>query len=89
MRAISQLAAIIAIAVGAGLFQYGRQLDSPASASTVQIAMRSTATHDHEVSAFASGWGVGFMTLGALILVVPWINAYVSKNTLSTGAGSM
>ena len=88
MRGISQLAAIIAIAVGAGLFQFGRSLDPPLSAATVQTTMRSTGQHDHETAALASGWGTGFMTLGGLILVVPWIETFVNKHRANASSGA-
>jgi hypothetical protein len=80
MRGISQFAAIIAIAVGAGLFQFGRSLDPALSATGPEAAMRSAGPRDHEMAAFAIGWGVGFMTLGGLILVVPWIEKFVNKH---------
>ena len=84
MRALSQLAAILAIAAGAGLFQYGRHLDPPMSAVT-PASMRSIGQHDHQAAALASGWGTAFMALGGLMLVVPWIDMYAKRHCPSGG----
>jgi hypothetical protein len=87
MRALSQLAAIVAIAVGAGLFQFGRHLDPPLSAAT-SASMRSIGQHEHEAAALASGWGAAFMTLGGLMLVVPWIDMYAKRHCPSGDSGT-
>lgn len=86
MRGLSQFAAIIAIAVGAGLFQFGRSLDPVLGSASIQAVMHSTGTHDHETASYAIGWGVGFMTLGSLILIVPWIETYVTKNCANSSS---
>jgi hypothetical protein len=82
MRALSQIAAILAIAVGAGLFQFSRHLDPPMSAAT-PATLRSIGQHDHEAAAMASGWGTAFMALGGLMLVVPWIDACTKRHCAS------
>jgi hypothetical protein len=80
MVGLRQLAAIFAIAAGAGLFAFGRHLDPPLSAANPG-AMMSANSHNHESASFACGWGIAFMTLGGLLLVVPWINDCVTKQT--------
>jgi hypothetical protein len=80
MIRLGQLAAIVAIAAGAGLFAFGRHLDPPLSAANPGAAM-SASPRNHEAASLACGWGVAFMTLGGLCLAVPWINDCVKRQS--------
>lgn len=88
MNKIGQLASIIAIALGAGLFAYSRHLDPPMNAASPASVMSSISSHNHEEAAFACGWGTAFMTLGTLGLAVPWINICVRKQSTNVRPGT-
>lgn len=76
MRSLTQLAAIVSITAGAGLYAYSQHLDPPpgAAGAAAVATLTSTNSRDHENAALACGWGVAFITLGSLALVVPWVN---------------
>jgi len=82
-RGFIQTLAIFAIALGAGLFQFGRHLDPPVVSSdpvSAQLAMN-RGDNEHGMAATASGCGVCLMTFGALCLVVPWFNVALALKT--------
>jgi hypothetical protein len=83
MRALSQLAAILAIAVGAGLVQFARTLDPPLRVANPATMMRSFNESDRRMAATSSGFGAAFLTLGGLMLIVPWIDAYMKRHCAS------
>jgi hypothetical protein len=83
MIRLGQMAAIIAIAAGAGLFAFSRHLDPPVNLTNPASVMSASRGDHHEVAAMACGWGVAFMTLGGLGLAVPWVNACVKKQCAS------
>jgi len=78
VRSLTQLAAIVSITAGAGLYAYSQHLDPPPGAAAV-ATLTSTNSRDHENAALACGWGVAFITLGSLALVVPWVNIGVKN----------
>lgn len=88
MRTLFQLAAIVAIAIGVGLYAFGRHLEPSLNAANPAAAMYSINPNTHETAALACGWGAGFITLGALGVVVPWIDVYVRKHYGHAGTGA-
>jgi hypothetical protein len=87
MDRLSQLAAVIAIASGAGLYSFSRHLDPPISLSSPNNIRMSIDQSDHWMAAVAGGWGTAFITLGVLALTVPWTNAWVRKQCSGVTGG--
>jgi len=82
LRYLIQAACVLAIALGAGLFAFGSYLDPQLDMSNPAQVVRNLTHEDREMHVIAStacGVGVGFMTLGGLGLVVPWVNVLVQK----------
>jgi hypothetical protein len=78
-RGLIQVIAVIAIALGSGLFAFGRHLNPPTDSSNPASVQRAM-TVDEEiqgVSAASCGLGVSLMTFGVLALAVPWMNTYL------------
>jgi hypothetical protein len=80
-RDIIQFVSIVAIAVGAGLFAFSRQLAPPVDAKNpAASAMAFNASQgDRHATSVACGFGVCFMTFGVLALVIPWINTAMER----------
>jgi hypothetical protein len=78
-RGFIQVIAVIAIALGSGLFAFGRHLDPVLDNSNPASVQRAIAIDEeaHGVAAAACGLGVSLMTFGALALAVPWMNNYL------------
>lgn len=86
-RELFQFISVVAIAVGAGLFAFGRHLAPPFDATnpaTAAIAMN-VSTADREAASVACGFGVCFMTFGILGLAIPWINMTVARQCERSG----
>lgn len=85
MRSLVQVVCVAALALGAGLFAFGGYLDpQPGLRSPDDVARfvgRFSDRDDRMMASIARGFGIGFMALGGLGLVVPWVN------TLVAGAG--
>jgi hypothetical protein len=81
MNSLSQLAAVSAIAGGAGLTSFSRHVDPAFSAANPAAAIARVSQNERAVAAMAGGWGTAFITLGTLGLAVPWINAYVKQQS--------
>jgi hypothetical protein len=84
---LSQLAAVFAIAGGAGLLAFSRQIDPPLTRvanQEVMMSMSSASRNDRQVAATAGGFGTAFITLGSLTLAVPWINCMLKQQTAPT-----
>lgn len=84
MRTFAQGACILALALGAGLFTGGNYLSPDINISNVNaIANFSQMTGHfrdyHETAAFLRGFGVGFMMLGGVGLIVPWIYIFLDR----------
>jgi hypothetical protein len=79
VNSLSQLAAVFAIAGGAGLTSFSRHVDPPFSAASMTAITAPVSQSDRAVAAMAGGWGSAFITLGSLGLAVPWINAYMKQ----------
>jgi hypothetical protein len=80
-REFIQVIAVFAIAVGAGLFAFGRHLDPPLD-STNPVVIERAMSMDQDTrlfASFASGAGVCLMTFGALSIVLPWVNDAASR----------
>jgi hypothetical protein len=78
-RGFIQVIAILAIAVGSGLFAFGRHLDPPTDSSNPASIQRAMSVDEEllGVAAAACGLGVCLMTFGALAIAVPWMNAHL------------
>jgi len=87
MDRLSQLAAVISIAAGAGLYSYSRHLDPPISHPLAAEVRMSIDRNDRNTAAVAGGWGTAFITLGVLGLTVPWTNAWVRKQPSVVAGG--
>jgi hypothetical protein len=75
-REFIQVIAVIAIALGAGLFAFGRHVDPPLD-PTNQAAIQRAMELDKELriaASCATGIGVCFMTFGILSVLIPWAN---------------
>jgi hypothetical protein len=81
MNSLLQLGATIAIAIGAGLVTFSRHLDPLSSVLNPGTLMHSVDPNDHRMASVASGFGAAFITLGALLLILPWINLYFSRHS--------
>jgi hypothetical protein len=88
-----QIVCIGAIAVGAGFFAGGSYLEPTLNfANPAEFAQAFNNHQNSELRVIAAvlrGFGVGFMVLGTLMLVVPWLNAYVAHSTKSDGPPPM
>jgi len=86
-RELIQAIAVLAIALGAGMFAFGRHLDPPLVATNpvaMQRAMNPGADF-HLAASFATGFGVCLMTFGALSIVIPWVNDALVGHRKRTG----
>ncbi|HUG93287.1 MAG TPA: hypothetical protein VML55_20770 [Planctomycetaceae bacterium] len=83
LQIASQIISVVAIAIGAGLFAYGSylepRLDLANPAETARHLAEYSSRAAHEIASVTRGVGIGFMTLGGLALLVPWINALVVR----------
>ena len=83
MRRFAQAVCVLAIAIGSGLFSFGRylepQIDLKNPVEVAHLLSDYRAADQHFTASVCSGVGIGFLTLGTLGLVVPWINALMRK----------
>lgn len=81
MRYLIQAACVVAIALGGGLFAFGSYLEPRLDPTNPMEAVHSLSQDrdTHFEASLACGFGVGFMTLGGLGLIVPWINILVFR----------
>ena len=83
MRRFAQAVCILAIAIGSGLFSFGRYLEPPIDlknpADVVRLMGDYRTTDQHFTASVCSGVGIGFLILGSLGLAVPWINVLMLK----------
>jgi hypothetical protein len=86
MRELLQIACVVALGLGAGLYATGGYLRPTFHADPTGFARSMSRNHDEErvIAAGLSGTGVGFMVLGALGLVVPWVNAALRQGSSPT-----
>lgn len=73
--------AILAFAIGAGLFAFGRQLDPPIDPANPTLAAHRQHFDPeiHPFAAMACGVGVSLMALGGLTLAMPHVNAALHR----------
>jgi hypothetical protein len=78
-----QIAFVVAVALGAGLFAFGGYLEPSLDATNPAEMMRMVhdrvKSEEHYIASAARGFGIGLMTLGGLGLVVPWINMLLGR----------
>lgn len=90
MRRFAQVVCILAIAIGAGLFSFGRylepQIDLKNPAEMVRLMQDYRASDQHFTASVCSGVGIGFLTLGSFGLIVPWINLLLKTRTQQTSS---
>lgn len=87
MTRFVQVAAIIAIPIGAGVCAFGRRL-GPQPNLVNAAAEKNVRPQDRDLSAATCGWGVGIITLGMLGLAVPWFNTVARKSGWIDSAAS-
>jgi hypothetical protein len=74
-----QTLCIFAIAIGAGLFAFGRHLDPPFDPQNPARAAIHTDESTHIAASIACGMGVALITGGVLGLAIPWGNAAFAR----------
>jgi preprotein translocase subunit Sss1 len=78
MRGFIQVVCVLAIAVGGGLITFGSKLEPQFNladpAAVTRILNSYQDPHLRELTSLTSGLGMGFMILGILGLVAPWVN---------------
>lgn len=81
MHSTAQMICVIAIGLGAGLFSVGHYLEPPMAAMRPEDLAQFWRGNDdvHIAASILRGFGVCFLTMGGLGIVVPWINAIVSR----------
>jgi hypothetical protein len=78
MRQLIQIACVVLIAFGSGLYSFGRFLNpwhtvmDPAHIS--MLSVQSIDANDRYVASSACGVGIGFLVLGALGLMIPLLS---------------
>ncbi len=92
MRGFIQMVCLLAIAVGGGLIAFGSKLEPQwnlADPTTVTRILDSYQDEDqHMIASMTSGVGMGFMILGILGLIVPWVNKLGTAITGEIGDNS-
>ncbi len=78
-----QIAFVVAVALGAGLFAFGGYIEPPLIAMNpgdmVRLVQEGVRSEEHYIASGARGFGIGLMTLGGLGLVVPWITMLLGR----------
>lgn len=92
MRGFIQAICVLAIAVGSGLVAFASKLE-PQFQVTDPAAMAAFLNsyergHDRYTASLSSGFGMGFLILGTLGLVAPWINKLGNTITGELGDNS-
>jgi hypothetical protein len=92
MKNIGQMIYVLAIALGGGLIAFGSKLEPQLNLTdpaTVTRILESYHDRDqHMVASVTTGFGMGFMLLGILGLVVPWLNKLGTTFTGEIGDNS-
>jgi hypothetical protein len=92
MRGFIQIVCVLAIAVGSGLIAFGSKLEpqlnvtDPATMSRILDSFEDR--NQHLTASITSGVGTGFLILGVLGLVVPWVNKLGTAITSEIGDNS-
>ncbi|HEV8062202.1 MAG TPA: hypothetical protein VGP68_20150 [Gemmataceae bacterium] len=83
MRNFIQGVCVFAFALGAGLFAFGTYLQPELNFTNVNpVEFTRFFDHMNEYrigASIARGFGIGFMTLGGLGLIVPWVNVLLTR----------
>ncbi len=83
MRSLLQFASVLALALGVGLVVAGQSMSTGWRSGDMSQMMRSLerssreAQEERMMTSMLFGFGAGFLSLGALGLIVPWCNALV------------
>ncbi len=92
MRGFIQAVCVLAIAIGSGLLAFGSKLEPPLNvadpAAMAQFLNSYQRGDTHLTAAITSGVGTGFLILGPLGLIVPWLNTLGSTITKELGDNS-
>ena len=92
MRGLIQGVCVLAIAVGSGLVAFSNKLEPQPNlldpTAMAQIFDSYQSGREHFMAAVTSGIGMGFLILGTLGLVVPWVNTLGSAMTGELGDNS-
>jgi hypothetical protein len=87
-REFIQALAVFAIALGAGLFAFGRHLDPPVDVTNPASVQRAYSIDErtHASAAVACGLGVCLMTFGGLAIAIPWLNDVFARRSVSAAS---
>jgi hypothetical protein len=92
MRGFVQVICVLAIAVGSGLAAFGSKLEPQLNvtdpAAMAQFLNSYERENEHFTASVTSGIGMGFLILGTLGLVVPWVNRLGNAITGELGDNS-
>ncbi len=92
MRGFIQMVCVLAIAVGAGLLGFSNKLQPPFNPADPATLTRGATSYEDRDQVFTAsvtgGVGIGFMLLGTMGLVIPWINRLGSAVTGDLGDNS-
>jgi Na+/H+-dicarboxylate symporter len=92
MRGFIQAVCVLAIALGSGLVAFGSKLEPQFNvadpAALVQFLNSYQRGDEHLIASLTSGVGMGFLILGTLGLIVPWVNKLGNTITKELGDNS-
>lgn len=92
MKGLLQAICVLAIAIGSGLIAFGNKLEPQPNmtdpAAMAQFLNSYREGRDHFSASLTSGFGMGFLMLGTLGLVVPWLNKLGNAITGELGGNS-
>ena len=87
MNPLLQFGAIVAIAIGAGLVAFSGHLDPVRNPANPASFAQPFDSNDHHIASVAIGFGTALITFGVLLLIIPWVNRYLS--TAATRLGTI
>ncbi|MEX1228860.1 MAG: hypothetical protein WEB58_01395 [Planctomycetaceae bacterium] len=91
MRGFIQLVSVLVIAAGSGLLAFSSKLEPRFNLSDPTTLIHSMSDEDryqHYTASITGGVGIGFMVLGSLGLVIPWVNKIGAAMTGELGDNS-
>jgi hypothetical protein len=87
MNSLLHFGAIVATAIGAGLVAFSGHLDPARTAANPASFAQPFDLNDHHAASAATGFGTALITFGVLLLIIPWVNRYLS--TAATRPGTI